>query len=86
MYSNIDTMHGIDTVHSWLLQHHHDDGFPDDLRPDNMINKLVDLLQLVMTLNIFSFSDTNWLQLRGTAMGTSIACVYATIYYSYHEE
>ena len=43
-------------------------------------------LQLVMSNNVFQFDDTFWLQLTGTAMGTSLACMYATIYYSYHEE
>jgi hypothetical protein len=39
-----------------------------------------------MTRLIFQFDDTFWLQISGTAMGTSVACAYATIYYSYHEE
>ena len=42
--------------------------------------------RLVMCNNIFQFDDTYWLQTTGTAMGTSLACIYATIYYSYHEE
>jgi len=43
------------------------------------------VLELVMTNNIFSFGDTTWLQLTGTAMGTPAACAYATITYGQHE-
>jgi hypothetical protein len=39
-----------------------------------------------MKNNVFELDDTTWLQKTGTAMGTSVACVYATIYYSQHEE
>ena len=47
---------------------------------------ILEALELVMRNNIFQFDNTFWIQLTGTAMGTSVACVYATIYYSYHEE
>jgi hypothetical protein len=43
------------------------------------------VLELVMTRNVFSFDDTFWLQIAGTAMGTSCACMYATMYYALHE-
>ena len=43
-------------------------------------------IKLVMHNNVFQFDDTYWLQLTGTAMGTSLACMYATIYFSYQEE
>lgn len=39
-----------------------------------------------MESNIFDFDDISCHQLNGTAMGTSVACMYATIYFSYHEE
>jgi hypothetical protein len=32
-----------------------------------------------MENNVFSFADTFWLQLTGTAMGTPVACSYAMI-------
>jgi hypothetical protein len=41
---------------------------------------------LIITANVFQFDNTYWMQLSSTAMGTSLACMYATIYYSYHEE
>jgi hypothetical protein len=86
MYSNIDTDHGIASVRSWLKRHRNDKAYPVDLAGDAMIDKLCDLLNLVMTTNIFDLDDTTWLQKKGTAMGTSSACAYATIYYSEHEE
>ena len=39
-----------------------------------------------MKSNVFTFGNRYWLQSNGTAMGTSCACAYATIYYSFHEE
>jgi hypothetical protein len=86
MYSNIHTDHGVRSVRAWLIRHSHDDEFPTDLRPLTVIDKICELLKLVMTTNVFDLDDTTWLQLTGTAMGTSAACVYATIYYSEHEE
>jgi hypothetical protein len=38
-----------------------------------------------MNNNIFMFGDTFWLQTSGTAMGTPVACSYATTSYGNHE-
>jgi len=38
-----------------------------------------------MRNNIFSFQDTYWLQTSGTAMGTPVACAYATITFGHYE-
>jgi hypothetical protein len=46
----------------------------------------MELLRIVMKNNVFQFDDCWFHQQNGTAMGTSVACIYATIYYSYHEE
>ena len=35
--------------------------------------------------NIFSWGDSYFLKLLGTAMGTSAACIWATIYFAVHE-
>ena len=81
MYSNINTAHGMSTIEEWLKLHKPE--LPTNFPP---IHILVSVLQEVMTNNIFRFDDTYWHQTSGTAMGTSVACAYATIYYSYWEE
>jgi hypothetical protein len=83
MYTNIDTEHGLTTIQKWLDLHRQEilekyPSYPFDL--------ILELLRLVMTNNVFQFDDCWFHQRNGTAMGTSVACIYATIYYSYHEE
>ena len=39
-----------------------------------------------MTHNIFQFGDTFWAQQIGTAMGTPVACIYATIFFAWFEK
>ena len=81
MYTNIDTDHALDTIDKWLTLHKQE--LPKDFPPKNFILRG---LEIVMQNNVFEFGDTYWHQKNGTAMGTSVACTYATIYYSYHEE
>jgi hypothetical protein len=83
MYTNIDTEHGLATIEKWLDLHRNDirANIPDF--PFELINEL---LRIVMTNNVFQLDDCWYHQKNGTAMGTSVACIYATIYYSYHEE
>jgi hypothetical protein len=80
MYTNIDTDHGLQTITKWLELHE------DDLPPGFPTETIIDLLARVMKYNVFQLDDCWFQQTNGTAMGTSVACVYATIYYSYHEE
>jgi hypothetical protein len=80
MYTNIDTTHGIHTLEAWLRLHQ------ADLPPGFPLNMVLAATELVMTFNVFQFDDTYWLQISGTAMGTPVACTFATIYYAYHEE
>jgi hypothetical protein len=79
MYTNISTDHGIATVNSWL------DDIKDQLPENFPLEPLKIALETVMRNNVFEFGDTRYLQLMGTAMGTSSACMYATIYYAMHE-
>ena len=83
MRNNIDTKHAIKCITEWL----------DELSvlPDFLNNFPLEAVKSVMLTimkknNIFEFEDLNILQLVGTAMETSAACIWATIYYDYHKK
>ena len=79
MYTNMHTGHAILVITEWLrsLQHRLPTGFP--------LDAIIEAMTLVMTNNIFEWGDMYFLQLLGTAMGTSSACMWATIYFAVHE-
>jgi hypothetical protein len=45
------------------------------------VDLTIALLTLIMNCNVFQFEDTFWLQLVRTAMGTSCAVTFDTIFY-----
>jgi len=54
--------------------------------PRAISNKFfLEILEAVMRNNIFTFGETYWVQKRGTAMGTPMACTYATLTYGHYE-
>jgi hypothetical protein len=79
MYTNIDTTTGVTAIREFISSNIENIpiNFPTTL--------FLQVLQCVMENNIFSFGETYWLQLSGTAMGTPAACAYATISYGHHE-
>jgi hypothetical protein len=79
MYTNIDTTHAIEKIGEWLEQYKHElpKNFPTE--------KILEGLNIVMNNNIFKFGDEFFKQIAGTAMGTSAACMYAILYFAYHE-
>jgi len=79
MYTNIKTDIGISTIKDFLSTNLNKipENFPHEL--------FLQILECIMTHNVFSFSDTYWLQLTGTAMGTPSACSYATITFGHFE-
>ena len=79
MYTNIDTTHAIQVIGLWL------DNLRPRLHPMFPLEAVKEAMMIVMTNNIFQFGDAYFLQLLGTAMGTSAACMWATIYFSIHE-
>ncbi len=79
MYTNIDTHLAVDSIKSLILDN-------TDSLPCNFPTSIIlEILTIVMENNVFSFADTFWLQLAGTAMGTPVACSYATISFGHYE-
>ena len=77
MYTNIDTAHALLVIGLWLDSIDLPEGFP--------LEAVKEAMALVMKNNIFEWGDLYFLQLLGTAMGTSAACMWATIYFAVHE-
>jgi hypothetical protein len=79
MYTNIDSNTGLLTFQNFF------EANAANIPPNFPVTLFLNILETVMKNNIFSFSDTFWLQLSGTAMGTPAACAYATITYGHFE-
>ena len=47
---------------------------------------VLDGIERLMNYNVFRFGNRFYIQRNGTAMGTNVGCMYATIYFSYHKE
>lgn len=77
LYTNIDTTLGVARVRSLLRAH---------VTPDEA-NFLADLLEWVLRNNYFEFNGQLYHQIKGTAMGTPCAPMYANLFLiSYEEE
>ena len=77
MYTNIDTAHAIQVIGLWLNSLQLPEGFPLEAVKDAMV--------LVTKNNIFKWGDLYFLQMLGTVMGASAACMWATIHFAVHE-
>ena len=83
MYDNIDIDHGVDIIKLWLESLQARSELPDDFPT---INAIIDGLNFVMRNNVAQYGDCFFKQLCGTAMGTSVAVIYAGLYYGWHEQ
>lgn len=81
MYTNIDTEHAIEVITKWLKNLQDNNKLP----PNFPLGAVLEAMELVMRNNVFEWGDLYLLQLCGTAMGTSSACMWATIYFAVHE-
>jgi hypothetical protein len=66
MYTNIDTKLGVDSIQNFLSKN------SDKLPPCFPKDLLLEILIIVMENNIFTLTNTHWLQLSGTAMGAPV--------------
>jgi hypothetical protein len=80
MYTNTNTKHAVAIIARWFDLHE------ESLPPQFPEKAIIKAIEKLMTSNVFTFGDRFFIQEYGTAMGTSVACMYATIYYSYHKE
>jgi hypothetical protein len=79
MYTNISTDVGISYIQYFIQEN------INDIPLDFPTKLFLGILELVMKNNIFTFGNSYWLQLSGTAMGTPAACAYATVSYGQYE-
>ena len=82
MYNNIDTRHAIRVISAWLQDLHSKGKLPDGFPLDAVVSAMT----TIMSNNLFEWGDMYFLQLIGTAMGTSAAVMWATLYFAYHKE
>eukprot|EP00804_Cyclotella_cryptica_P027887 CCRYP_003803-RB/>CCRYP_003803-RB protein AED:0.26 eAED:0.26 QI:0/-1/0/1/-1/0/1/0/169 len=80
MYSNICLDHAMQVMKHWLEHVYR----APITRPLNQA--ILQGLELMMRHNIMKFGDSYFLQLIGTAMGTSVAVVFANLYFGWHEK
>ncbi|KAL7517954.1 hypothetical protein ACHAWF_000169, partial [Thalassiosira exigua] len=80
MYNNIDTAHAIKVISKWLNEMSFHPHFPDAFP----LQAVKDAMKILMTNNIFEFGSLHFLQLLGTAMGTSAVLLPDFGKYFYH--
>ncbi len=79
MYNNVDTNHALKVLYWWL------DKLEPDLPSNFPLNAVKYAMYYIMKNNIFKWVTVYLLQLIGTAMGTSAAVMWETLYFGYHE-
>ena len=78
MYTNIKTGPALHCIGMFALEHKEHLTVPPTVS--------MDALHLLMTINVFQFGDTFWLQKLGPAMGAPPAPPWATIFFGIHDE
>ena len=74
LYTNIPTIEGLRAATKLLSKHiSRDENTPS-------ITSIINLLKFVLTMNNFKFDGKHYLQIGGTAMGTSVAPSYANCF------
>ncbi|XP_062579154.1 uncharacterized protein LOC134241086 [Saccostrea cucullata] len=80
LYTNITHELGIEAIKYWL------DKYPEEIDDRFPANFILEGLRIVLENNNFQFDDENYLQIKGTAMGTKVAPTYACLVMGFLEE
>ena len=80
LYTNIPHTLGIDSIKYWLEKH------PEDIPSRIKKNFILEGIKLILENNYFCFNIEFYLQVKGTALGTTVAPIYATLVLAYLEE
>lgn len=82
MYTNIHWSHAKEEI----IKFYKSDLGKNHLKESTVnINVLVELLEITMQNNIFTFGDSYYIQKTGTAMGAPCAPPYANLFFALHE-
>ena len=79
MYTNIDNDLGLCAIQYWLQQH------PELLMSNLQRDLIIEALYIILKYNAFTSNETDYVQTRGTAMGTKVAPTYITRVMGYLE-
>jgi hypothetical protein len=78
MYTSIDIETGLQAFEATFSTYR--DSIPNTFPKELFLSTL----EIIMKNNNFTFGNTQWLQLHGTAVGIPAAPLYSTITLSYH--
>ena len=79
MYTNIDNNLGQESIKFWLEK------YPESKARNIPNDFILEALKIILEYNTFNFDGKTFLQIRGTAMGTKCAPVYATLVIAFLE-
>ena len=79
LYTNIDHDFGLIAIHYWLSK------YTELIHSRFNTNFIVDSITFILKNNYFMFNEEYFLQIKGTAMGTKFAPMYANLVIGYFE-
>ncbi len=79
MYTDVDTASGLQVLNNIFST------YENRISPTFPREFFITVLELVMNNYIFTFGDSYWIQLQGTAMGKPATPLYSIITYGFHE-
>ena len=78
MFNNIDTNHDVKVITWWLKSL----SAKNDIPANFPLEAVLEVMTVIIRNKIFEFGYCYFIQLLGTAMGTSAAVMWETLYYT----